>query len=112
MPDGDERPRLDLLGQRGLRQDGDARRDLHGSLDVFDIIEFEHDFDVDVVVAEEAVDRTPDRQVRVEGDERLAVQLGHRHALAMRAKRWEGWTASTIASSRQVITCRSGHFLG
>ena len=35
------------------------------------------DLDLDVVMPQEAVDRPADRQVGIEGDERLAVELGH-----------------------------------
>ena len=110
-PDRDQRARADLAGQRGLGQDRDARGNLDGPLDVLDVVELEHDLDVHIVMAQEAIDRPADRQLGVEGDERLAVQLANLDR-ALDAKRCDGWTARIITSSRQGMTVSSGHLRG
>ena len=46
-----------------------------GALDVLDVVELEHDVDLNIMPSQEAVDRPPDPQLGIEGDERFAVKL-------------------------------------
>ena len=72
--------RLTSSRQRRLRQDRHARRNLDRALDVLDVVELEHDLNLNIMTPQEAVDRSPDRQIGIKRDERLAVQLADRDA--------------------------------
>ena len=85
---------------------------LDRTLDVLDVVELEHDFDLHVMPPQEAVNRPPDRQIGIKRDKRLAVKLGHRNARPAGERMGRDGPPAPSASSRQVITFRSGHFRG
>src|SRR5262249_23830793 len=71
-----ERAERGLVLHRVPRQDRDAGRDDDRLLDRLDVVELHDRVDAYVVLAQRAVDRLADREPGVEGDERLAVEVG------------------------------------
>ena len=82
--------RLDLLRQRRLGKDGNARGNLDRALDVLDVVEFEHDVDLHVVTAQEAVDRPPDRQIGIKARQTASPSSSADRTLDRRANGWDG----------------------
>src|SRR5439155_26837166 len=71
--DGAQRPDPDFLLDGVPGQDRHAGRNHNRLLDRLDVVELHDRVDLDVVLAQRAVDRLADREPRVEGDERLAI---------------------------------------
>lgn len=71
----DEAPARDFAPHGRLGQDRDARADLQGLLDRLDVVELHGHGRLGAVAAQAAVDRLADRQLRVEGDKVLPVQI-------------------------------------
>ena len=67
--------RFDFAAHRGFGEKRDSGVDFDRPLDRFDIVELHHHPHLNVVQVEHAIDLTADRQVVIEADHRLTVQL-------------------------------------
>src|SRR5712691_2820940 len=76
---GHERSDPDFLLDGMPRQQADARPDHDRLLDGLDVVEGHRDVELDVALAERAIDGLADRQPGVEGHERLAAEVRGRH---------------------------------